>query len=387
MLPLAPRQPSHFNRTEMTWRDKIWQINWSLIALITAVCGVGFLTLYSAAQGSLEPWALKQMLRFLLGMGILFLVAMVDIRFWMRHAYTLYLVAMVLLVAVQIRGTVGMGAQRWIDLGFIQLQPSEIMKIALILSLARYFHGASLQEIGRPLFLLPPLIMVLAPTGLVLKQPDLGTALMLVMSSGAIFFIAGVRLWKFGMLIASALAVLPVAWSFLHDYQRKRLIVFLDPDSDPLGAGYHITQSKIALGSGGIFGKGYMMGTQSRLNFLPEKQTDFIFTMFAEEWGMVGGLFLLALYVLLVANGYAIALRCRSQFGRLVALGVTTTFFLYFFINTAMVMGLVPVVGVPLPLISYGGTAMLSLLFGFGLVMSAYIHRDVQIGRRGSHED
>jgi rod shape determining protein RodA len=320
-------------------------------------------------------------------MGILFTVAMIDIRLWMRHAYVLYVGALVLLVAVQVRGTIGMGAQRWIDLGFIQLQPSEIMKIALILTLARYFHGATLQDIGRPLFLIPPLVMVLAPVGLVLKQPDLGTAMMLMMSAGAIFFLAGVRLWKFGLVLGAAVAAIPIAWNFLHGYQKKRVLTFFNPDEDPLGAGYHITQSKIALGSGGVFGKGYLMGTQSRLNFLPEKQTDFIFTMFAEEWGMVGGLFLLLLYVLLVAYGYAIAFRCRSQFGRLVALGVTTTFFLYFFINTAMVMGLVPVVGVPLPLISYGGTAMLSLLFGFGLVMSAYIHRDLPIGRRGGYDD
>jgi len=387
MLRPTSRLSSGLNKTEMGWRDKIWQINWGLIALITAVACVGFLTLYSAARGQIEVWALKQMLRFALGMVILFIVAMIDIRFWMRQAYTLYLFAMVLLVAVQVRGTIGMGAQRWIDLGFIQIQPSEIMKIALVLTLARYFHGATYQEVGRPLFLIPPLIMVLAPVGLVLKQPDLGTGMMLMMSSGAMFFLAGVRLWKFGVLIAGGLAVVPVAWNFLHDYQRKRLVIFLNPDEDPLGAGYHITQSKIALGSGGLLGKGFMQGTQSRLDFLPEKQTDFIFTMFAEEWGMIGGLVLLVLYVLLVAYGYAIALRCRSQFGRLVALGITTTFFLYFFINTAMVMGLVPVVGVPLPLISYGGTSMLSLLFGFGLVMSAYIHRDLPIGRRGSHED
>lgn len=387
MMRPTPRLSTHLNRTEMSWRDKIWQINWSLIAVLTAIASVGFLTLYSAAQGSLEPWALKQMVRFGIGIGIMITVALIDIRFWMRHAYALYLISVVLLVAVDIRGTIGMGAQRWIDLGFIQLQPSEIMKIALILTLARYFHGATYQDVGRPLFLIPPLIMVLAPIGLVMKQPDLGTAMMLLMSAGAIFFMAGVRLWKFGILIAGGLGAIPVAWQFLHDYQKKRVIIFMNPDEDPLGAGYHITQSKIALGSGGVFGKGYMMGTQSRLNFLPEKQTDFIFTMFGEEWGMMGGLFLLGLYVLLVAFGYAIALRCRSQFGRLVALGVTTTFFLYFFINTAMVMGLVPVVGVPLPLISYGGTAMLSLLFGWGLVMSAYIHRDVTIGRRGSHED
>jgi len=387
MLRSLPRMPMRLNRTEMSVREKLWQINWSLIALLTAIAGIGFATLYSAAQGSLEPWALKQMIRFMLGLAILIGVALVDLRVWMRYAYGLYAIAAVLLVLVEVRGTIGMGAQRWIDMGFIQLQPSEIMKIALILALARYFHGATLQEIGRPLYLLPPLAMVLFPSFLVLKQPDLGTAMMLVMSSGALFFMAGVRLWKFGLVVAGGLAAVPLAWQFLREYQKKRVLIFLNPEDDPLGAGYHITQSKIALGSGGVFGKGYMMGTQSRLNFLPEKQTDFIFTMFAEEWGMLGCLVLLALYCLLIAYGYAIALRCRSQFGRLMALGITTTFFLYFFINTAMVMGLVPVVGVPLPLISYGGTAMLSLLFGWGLVMSAYVHRDQPISRRGMPDD
>ncbi|EPY01181.1 rod shape-determining protein RodA [Magnetospirillum fulvum] len=382
-----PRMPLRLNRTEMSLREKLLQLNWSLIALLAAIACIGFATLYSAAGGSLEPWALKQIVRFVVGLSIMIAVAMVDLRFWVRNAYIFYVVAAVLLLLVEIKGTVGMGAQRWIDLGFIQLQPSEIMKITLILALARYFHGATLQEIGRPLFLIPPLIMVLLPAAMVMKQPDLGTAMMLVMSAGAVFFMAGVRMWKFALVAISGLSAIPLAWEFLREYQKKRVLIFLNPEDDPLGAGYHITQSKIALGSGGLFGKGYMGGTQSRLNFLPEKQTDFIFTMFAEEWGMMGGLVLLALYVMLVAFGYAIALRCRSQFGRLMALGITTTFFLYFFINIAMVMGLVPVVGVPLPLISYGGTAMLSLLFGWGLVMSAYIHRDMPISRRGMHDD
>ncbi len=386
-MAFRSRYSSALNPNEMTWRDKVWQINWGLITLITAVAAIGFLTLYSAAQGSIHPWALKQMIRFGVGLGVLLVVALIDIRFWLRQAYPIYGIALLLLVAVLIRGTIGLGAQRWISLGFIQLQPSEVMKVGLVLALARYFHGATIQEIGKPLFLVPPLIMVGLPVALVLKQPDLGTAMMLVMAAGAIFFMAGVRLWKFAVVIVLGLACLPVAWHFLHGYQRERLVVFLNPGADPLGAGYHILQSKIALGSGGLFGKGYMMGTQSRLDFLPEKQTDFIFTMFGEEWGMIGGLVLLTLYVLLVTYGFAIALRCRSHFGRLMALGVTTTFFLYFFINVAMVMGLVPVVGVPLPLVSYGGTAMLTVLFGFGLIMNAYVHRDVVIGRRGANEE
>jgi len=376
-----------FSRSEMTLREKLWHVSWSFVLLVTLVCSFGFLTLYSAANGAIDPWASRQMMRFLVGMAVMLSVSMVDVRAWMRWSYTLYTVALVLLIAVEVRGSIGMGAQRWIDLGFIQLQPSEIMKITMVLALARYFHGASYQDVGRPLFLIPPLIMVLAPVAFVLKQPDLGTAMMLTLASGAMFFLAGVRMWKFAVLIASAAGAVPVAWQFMREYQRQRIITFMNPENDPLGSGYHILQSKIALGSGGVFGKGFMLGTQSHLNFLPEKQTDFIFTMLAEEWGMVGGVVLVAMYTLILVFGYGMSLRSRSQYGRLVGLGLTTTFFLYVFINIAMVMGLVPVVGVPLPLISYGGTAMLTLLFGFGVIMSVYIHRDVQIGRRGASDD
>lgn len=383
----GPQMHFRFSRSEMSLREKLWHVSWSFVFLVTVICSLGFLTLYSAANGAIDPWASRQMMRFFVGFVVMLAVAMVDIRFWMRWAYVLYAVALVLLIAVEIRGSVGMGAQRWIDFGFIQLQPSEIMKITLVLALARYFHGASYQDVGRPVFLISPLIMVFLPVGLVLKQPDLGTAMMLTLASGAMFFLAGVRIWKFAIIIAGGLAAIPVAWKFMREYQRQRIITFLNPENDPLGAGYHILQSKIALGSGGMFGKGFMLGTQSHLNFLPEKQTDFIFTMLAEEWGMVGGVVLVALYTLILVYGYAMSLRARSQFGRLVGLGLTTTFFLYAFINIAMVMGLVPVVGVPLPLISYGGTAMLTLLFGFGLILSVYIHRDIHIGRRGASDD
>ncbi|HIJ38556.1 MAG TPA: rod shape-determining protein RodA [Rhodospirillaceae bacterium] len=376
-----------FSRSEMTLREKLWHVSWSFVLLVTVVCSVGFLTLYSAANGNVDPWASRQMVRFLVGLAVMLTVAMVDIRAWMRWSYTLYVVALVLLLAVEIRGSVGMGAQRWIDLGFIQLQPSEIMKITLVLALARYFHGATYQDVGRPVFLIAPLLIVFTPVAFVLKQPDLGTAMMLTLAGGAMFFLSGVRLWKFALILGAGGAAVPIAWQFMREYQRQRIITFLNPENDPLGAGYHILQSKIALGSGGMFGKGFLLGTQSHLNFLPEKQTDFIFTMLAEEWGMVGGVFLLSLYGLILAYGYAMSLRCRNQFGRLVGLGLTSTFFLYVFINIAMVMGLVPVVGVPLPLISYGGTAMLTLLFGFGLILSVYIHRDVHIGRRGAGDE
>jgi rod shape determining protein RodA len=256
------------------------------------------------------------------------------------------------------------------------------MKIALVLALARYFHGCTYDEIGKIRFLLIPLLAIAVPVILVLRQPDLGTALMLVMGGGTIFFLAGVRLWKFALVAIMAVASVPIAWQFLRDYQKKRVLTFLDPESDPLGAGYHILQSKIALGSGGTWGKGFLQGSQSHLNFLPEKQTDFIFTMLAEELGMIGGLALIGLYMMVIAYGLIITLRCRNRFGRLNAGGMTTALFLYVFINIAMVMGLVPVVGVPLPLISYGGTVMLTVMIGLGFVINAYIHRDLEIPRR-----
>ena len=291
------------------------------------------------------------------------------------------MVALLLVLAVDIIGFKGMGAQRWLDLGIIQLQPSEIMKVALLLALARYFHGLAHDEVSRIRNLIVPLLMVAVPVGLVVKQPDLGTAILLVIAGGTIFFAAGLA-WRYFIFSGIAvLAAVPVIWDRLHDYQRNRVFTFFDPERDPLGAGYHILQSKIALGSGGLFGKGFMQGTQAHLNFLPEKQTDFIFTMLGEELGFIGAIVLLLLYVIVLAVSLNVALQCRNQFGRLLATGVAVSFFFYVFINTAMVMGLLPVVGVPLPLVSYGGTAMLSLMFGFGLLMSCYIHRNVEIAR------
>ncbi|GAB4364041.1 MAG: rod shape-determining protein RodA [Kiloniellaceae bacterium] len=371
---------------EMSLRQKIWQLNWGLVLLVCLVAGIGFAMLYSAANGSFHPWASAQMMRFGLGFVIMIVAALIDIRLWFRYAYLIYFGCFILLVAVEVMGDIGMGAQRWIDLGFVRLQPSEMMKVALVLALARYFHGLSMEDVGRPLLLLLPLAMVLAPAGLVLKQPDLGTAGMLILASGAVFFSAGVRWWKFALLIVAGLASGPVAWGFLHDYQKARVMTFLNPENDPLGAGYHTLQAMIGFGSGAITGKGFMQGTQSHLNFLPEKQTDFIFTMLAEEFGLVGSLSLLVLYFLLLAYGFAIAFRARNQFARLLALGLTTNLFLYVFINMAMVMGMFPVVGVPLPLVSYGGTVLLTIMASMGLIMSCYIHRDIRISRRGTAE-
>jgi rod shape determining protein RodA len=374
---------SEFGRQELTLLEKIRGISWGLVLLICIAACFGFAVLYSAADGNMQPWAVKQMMRFAIALIPMIGAALVDIRHWFRAAYWAYAVALVLVVAVGLRGVVGMGAQRWIDLGVIQLQPSELMNVALVLALARYFHVRSNEDIGRIRHLILPALMILIPTALVLKQPDLGTAIMLLMTGAILLFLAGLRLRIFLLLALNTAAGVPIAWRFLRDYQKNRIYTFLDPDSDPLGAGYHILQSKIALGSGGLFGKGFLLGSQSHLSFLPEKQTDFIFTTLAEEFGLIGGLALLALYTLIIAYGFAIALRCRNHFGRLLGLGIATNFFLYVFINTAMVMGLIPVVGVPLPLISYGGTAMLAVMLGFGLLLNVCVHRDARLNQRG----
>lgn len=383
MTPMGSKQ------RKVTLGEKLLQLNWSLVLLVTAVASIGFAMLYSAAHGSAEPWMTAQIKRFALGLVGMLVLALIDLRYFMRFAYIFYVVAFILLVYVEFLGEIGMGAQRWINLGFIQLQPSEMMKIALVLSLARYFHGTDWEAVGKPWVLIPPTLLAVAPAGLVMKQPDLGTAVTLMIVGGAMFFAAGVRWWKFVLIIAVGIVGAYFAWNsdLLHDYQKARILTFLDPESDVRGAGYHIIQSKIALGSGGVWGKGFLQGTQSHLDFLPERQTDFIFTMFAEEWGLVGGVVLLSLYSMLVLYGVVIALRCRSQFGKMMAFGLSFNLFTYFFINTAMVMGLIPVVGVPLPLISYGGTAMMTVLAGFGLIMSAYVHRDTKIGRTGREEN
>jgi rod shape determining protein RodA len=371
-------------RGDLTIGEKLVQLPWGLVFTIAVTAGIGFAMLYSAAGGNWDPWASRQIIRFGVGMALLIAVSLIDIRWWFRIAYVFYGVALVLLVAVEEMGRIGLGAQRWLDFGIFQVQPSELMKIALVLVLARYFHGVTHQEMGNPLRLIFPAALVLAPIYLVFKQPDLGSTLLIAMTAAVMFFLAGMRLWKIGLLLGGAVAAVPVAWTYLRDYQKQRVLTFLDPDIDPLGAGYHITQSKIALGSGGIWGKGFLQGTQSHLQFLPERQTDFIGTMLLEEFGFMGGLSLLVLYTVILVYGIWIALRVKTQFGRLTAMGIITSFYVYAFINLAMVMGLLPVVGEPLPLVSYGGTAMMSLLIGFGLLVNVYIHREVLFGRSGA---
>jgi rod shape determining protein RodA len=367
--------------TELSLLEKLCLLNWPFIGVVLLVASIGYAILYSAGGGSHGPWAWRHSVRFGIGISAMLVVALIDLRFWFRWAYAIYAAALIGLIAVELIGIVSMGAQRWINLGLFQLQPSEVMKIGLVLALARYFHSAWLEDIGRPAFLVIPALLIIVPAILVLKQPDLGTAVMLIAGGTTLLFIAGVRWWKFALVLGGCLAALPLIWQQLHDYQKQRVMTFLDPERDPLGAGYHIIQSKIALGSGGIWGKGFLEGTQSQLSFLPEKQTDFIFTMLAEEIGLLGALGLLGLFMALIGYGFVFALRSRSHFGRLLAIGASGTLFLYVVINVAMVTGLIPVVGVPLPLISYGGTAMITVLTGFGLMLCVDVHRDVAIPR------
>ncbi|TBX28304.1 rod shape-determining protein RodA [Nioella sediminis] len=361
---------------------KVLYLNWALILLLTAVACVGFLMLYSVAGGSMRPWAGPQMQRFTLGLTAMMIVAFTPIWFWRNVSALAYGLSLILLLMVEFFGTVGMGAQRWIDLGFMRLQPSELTKITVVMLLAAYYDWLDIRKVSRPLYVLIPVAIILLPTFLTFIQPDLGTALLILVGGAAVMFCAGVHWAYFAAVIASAGGIVTAvfasrgtAWQLLQDYQYRRIDTFLDPSSDPLGAGYHITQSQIALGSGGWTGRGFMQGTQIRGDFLPEAQTDFIFPTLAEEFGFVGAASLLGLYLLILLFCIVTAIQTKDRFSSLVTLGVTATFFLYFAINMSMVMGLVPVVGVPLPLVSYGGSAMLVLMAAFGLVQSAHVHR------------
>ncbi|AJE48414.1 rod shape-determining protein RodA [Celeribacter indicus] len=369
-------------KTIPTGLRKVLYVNWPLVLLLAAVAAVGFLMLYSNAGGSFQPWAEPQMKRFAVGMIAMLMIGMVPIWFWRNIAGVAYIGSFLLLVFVEFFGEVGMGAQRWIDLGPLSLQPSELMKISLVMLLAAYYDWLPVEKASRPLWVLIPVLLILLPTVLVLKQPDLGTAILLMAGGAIVMFAAGVSWWYFGVVIAMGIGAVTTVlssrgtpWQLLKDYQFRRIDTFLDPSSDPLGAGYHITQSKIALGSGGWTGRGFMQGTQSKLNFLPEKHTDFIFTTLAEEFGFVGGISLLALYAGIIVFCLVSAMNNKDRFGALVTIGIATTFFLFFAVNMSMVMGLAPVVGVPLPLVSYGGSAMIVLLAAFGIVQSAHIHK------------
>ena len=369
------------NEDNISYIRKLLFFHWPLAILILATGAFGILMLYSVAGGSMLPWAEPQLIRFIIGFGAMIIIGFIHIDFWRSLTIPAYIGSILLLIAVMFYGE-GAGAQRWIDLKVIRLQPSEIMKVTLIMALALYYSLIPISRKSSPLWLIPPLALIFLPTFLVFSQPDLGTSLLILISGFAVMFLAGVNIWYFIVgafagagLVSAVFLSRNTSWQFLTDYQMGRIDVYLNPSLDPLGAGYHITQSKIALGSGGLSGRGFMQGTQSQLDFLPEKHTDFIFTTLAEEFGYFGSLGLLIIYTLMVIFCLLSAAKNQYKFGALLTSGLAVMFFLYFFINMAMVMGLAPVVGVPLPLISWGGSAMLVLLGAFGLIQSAHVHQ------------
>ncbi len=379
------RQTRVSNANMMTFSEKLSRFSWELFIPMCLVLAVSIVVLYSAGGGSWRPYALSQLMKIILGFGVFFFAAFINIKTWVKSAYAFYTVALIMILLVTFIGHTGMGAQRWLNLGFFHIQPSELIKIALVMALARYFAWMNSVELSQFKNYLIPGLLVLIPFGLIVAQPDLGTALSLGMIAVGMFFVVGAnKKWFYIAMILGVMAA-PVVWyAGLHDYQRNRIITYIDSDHDIQGAGYQIHQAKIAFGSGGITGKGYMNGSQSQQSFLPEKQTDFIFTMLGEEFGFIGAFSLLALYSIIIWLLFWCAKTCRNRFGQLVCFGFMLNFFIYYFINISMVLGMMPTVGVPLPLMSFGGSSLLSLMFGFGLCQNAYIHRNQQLSAKGS---
>jgi len=366
--------------TGETFRAKLYEVNWFLVVLLFLVGLVGVVMIFAATDGVWSRGASQHLIRLSLCGVFMIAIALVDIKIWYSMAYPIYILALVLLICVEFFGVSVNGSQRWLDLGIMRLQPSEVMKLAIVMALARYFHDIPQWRVSRVSGLFVALLLIVLPMSLILRQPDLGTALLVAATGFIIIFLAGVN-WRIIVtaLVSGAVAI-PLFFRFgLKEYQRARIATFLDPTRDPTGASYHITQSKIALGSGGVSGKGFMNGTQRQLEYVPENRTDFIFTVIGEEFGLIGSLMTMGLYLAVIGLCLWLSYQCKHVFSRLMILGITTTFVLYIFINLAMVMGLVPVVGVPLPLISYGGTVVMTVMTGFGLVLSAHLHRQNEL--------
>jgi len=367
---------SFIQREKIPLSQKLEQLNWLLISLIIVLAFIGFLMLYSAGGGSFRPWLIKQLGFFCLFFPLMIFIAITDIKIWFKASYLFYAIALSLVIVVDIMGHNAMGATRWFRIGSLTIQPSEIMKVCTVFALARYFYNTEAENIGKIKFLIVPIAMIAVPAFFIFHQPDLGTAMILALVGVSVLFLAGVKMWKFVSIGIASLVAIPFIWHFvLYDYQKQRILTFANPNNDPLGSGYNIIQSKIAIGSGGLFGKGYLNGTQGQLNFLPEKQTDFIFTMLSEELGFLGSFFTIAVYCAIIAICINIATKTKHQYGRLLTMGVVNIFFVHMFINMGMGMGLIPVVGAPLPFISYGGTIMASMMIGFGLVLNVDLHK------------
>ena len=369
---------SFLDQEKIPLSKKLERLNWTLISMILVLASIGFLMLYSAGGGNFRPWLIKQLSFFCIFFLVMLFIAVTDIKIWFKSSYILYATALTMVVIVDVMGHNAMGATRWFRIGSLTIQPSEIMKVCMVFAMARYFYNTDADDIGKIRTLIVPILMIAVPAFFIFHQPDLGTAAILTIVGISILFLAGVKMWKFMIVGAAGLIAIPFLWVFLlYDYQKQRVLTFLNPNNDPLGSGYNIIQSKIAIGSGGLTGKGYLNGTQGQLNFLPEKQTDFIFTMLSEELGFIGSVFTIATYAAIIAIGISIAVKTTHQYGRLLTMGVINIFFVHMFINMGMVTGLIPVVGAPLPLISYGGTITASMLIGFGLVLNVDLNKNV----------
>ena len=376
--------PSFYQiRTSLSIIDRIREINIFLVCLLLTTFLFGLLSLYSVADANFDPWARNHLIRFVISAILFFIISIIDIKIILKLTYPLFVINILVLVLIMFIGTETYGATRWIRIAGVSLQPSEFIKVSLILCLAKYYHSIPIIEASKISRMIIPVIITLIPVGLVIIQPDLGTSIIILIGAGSIFWIVGINYKYFIVALLSACASIPVGWQYLHNYQKERVFTFFNPERDPLGNGYHIMQSKIALGSGGFAGKGYLEGTQSHLNFLPEMHTDFIFTMYGEEFGFIGTFLLLIIYLSIILVSFNLATKSRSSFGKYLSCGLIFLFFSHVFINVGMVMGLLPVVGVPLPLISYGGSSMLATMIGFGLIMNCYINRDTILAKEG----
>tara|TARA_Y100001970_G_scaffold233885_1_gene291820 strand:- start:886 stop:1986 length:1101 start_codon:yes stop_codon:yes gene_type:complete len=358
--------------------SKIKNLNYLLIFLLILLSFIGAAGLYSAADGSYQPWAAKHLIRFYIFLLMAILISMIDIKLIYKYSYLLFFISVLLLISVELIGVLGKGATRWIRIFGFSIQPSELVKITIILALAKFYHDIKFENIKKITFLFFPFLILIIPFIFVVIQPDLGTSLSIILLGVFILFVAGIRIWKFILGLTASIISIPIFLKFIKPYQKDRIISFLNPESDPLGQGYQLIQSKIALGSGGATGKGFLQGTQSYLEYLPEKQTDFIFTLIGEEFGFLGTMFIILIFILLIAVCYFISIKCYHKFGRILALGVASNIFIYVFMNIAMVSGLMPVVGIPLPLISYGGSVMLSIMISMGLVLNVEINYNLK---------
>ncbi len=363
--------------------QRLDHLNWFLISLILAISSVGFVMLYSAGGGHLKPWLIRQISFFAIFFPLMIFIAVTDITTWFKYAYPAYFAALIMVIVVDIMGHSAMGATRWFKLGPISIQPSEIMKVCTVFALARYFHNMEVENVKKIKYVIAPLLLIFVPAVFIFHQPDLGTATILIMIGISVLFVAGVELWKFVAVGVVGLISIPFIWIFvLYDYQKQRILTFINPHDDALGSGYNIIQSKIAIGSGGVFGKGILQGTQGQLNFLPEKQTDFIFTMLSEELGFVGAVIVIICYCAIIVTGILVALRCKHQYGRLLSVGIVNMLFIHMFINIGMVTGIIPVVGAPLPFVSYGGTITATMLIGFGLLLNVDLYKNFEVKLR-----